>query len=98
MVHYVINNSKKKRLFVFAYENISSVFRGPGFAPAGPLAPADCKGPGPGGAAAPAESWGPAPGGAATPAHLTGPAGAGARPGTIPGFFFAKFAIIHELY
>ena len=64
------------------------VFRGPGFAPAGPLAPADFKGPGPGGAATPAEFWGPAPGGAAAPVYLGGPAGAGGRPGTIPRSFF----------
>ena len=63
------------------YGVICSVCRGPGFAPAGPLAPADFKGPGPGGAAAPAEFWGPAPGGAAAPANWTGPAGAGAGPG-----------------
>ena len=54
------------------------VFRGPGFTPAGPLAPDNLTDPAPGGAAAPDNLTGPAPGGALTPAKLSGPAPAGA--------------------
>ena len=44
------------------YYVICKVFRGPGFTPAGPLAPDNLTGPAPGGAAAPDNLTGPDPG------------------------------------
>ena len=55
-----------------------SVRRGPGFAPAGPFAPAKLSDPAPGGAAAPAKYSDPAPGGAVAPAIYSDPAPGGA--------------------
>ena len=62
-----------------------SVRRGPGFAPAGPFAPAKLYDPAPGGAAAPAKYSDPAPGGAVAPAKYSDPApGGAAAPASLP--------------